>query len=154
MFNWKKKKKHLSRNDFINSVDSNKIWSKSLNLPEINELLEYLKNKISKYDFEIDKNFIMNSRRKRLYSMIKERMFKNDETVNDYALESLFNLWEFVNDEYPGDFISIAEELKLSIKELVIMDNEYRKKGIICIQERDIILEIIYVIKNFIIQNT
>ena len=30
------------------------------------------------------------------------------------------------------------------------MDNEYRKKRIICIQERDIILEIIKMIKEYI----
>ena len=35
-----KKKNYLKRTDFISSVDSNKIWSKSMTIPEIKMLLE------------------------------------------------------------------------------------------------------------------
>ena len=42
LFNKFKKKNYLKRTDFINSVDSNKIWSKSMTLDEIKELLEHL----------------------------------------------------------------------------------------------------------------
>lgn len=145
-----KKKNYLNRNDFINLVDSNKIWSKSMTMPEIKELLEYLENKISEYDFDTDKNFVMNSRRKGLKSKIEEQLLKNDKNISELILESLFNFWEFVNDEYFGNFISISRELELSIKELTNMDNEYRKKGIICIQEKEVILEMIQIIKNYI----
>ena len=72
LFDKLKKKNYLKRTDFINFVDSNKIWSKSMTLDEIKELLEFLKNEISKYEFDIDKNFIMNSRRKGLKSNIEE----------------------------------------------------------------------------------
>lgn len=150
LFDKFKKKNYLKRTDFINSVDSNKIWSKSMTLDEIKELLEYLKNEISKYEFDIDKNFIMNSRRKVLKSNIEERLLKNEGNRNDLVLESVFNFWEIVGDEYFGDFISISRDLGLSVQELTRMDNEYRKKGIICVQERDIILEIIDLIINYI----
>lgn len=150
LFDKFKKKNCLKRTDFINSVDSNKIWSKSMTLDEIKELLEHLKNEISKYEFDIDKNFIMNSRRKVLKSNIEERLLKNEENRNDLVLESVFNFWEIVGDEYFGDFISISRDLGLSVQELTRMDNEYRKKGIICVQERDIILEIIDSIINYI----
>ena len=117
LFNKFKKKNYLKRTDFINSVDSNKIWSKSMTLDEIKELLEHL---------------------------------KNEENANDIVLESVFNFWEIVGDEYFGDFISISRDLGLTAQELTRMDDEYRKKGIICVQERDVILEIIQVIKNYI----
>lgn len=150
LFNNFKKKNYLKRTELINSVDNNKIWTKSMTLIEIKELLEYLKNKIDEYEFDFDKNFIMNSRRKTLKSMIEERLLKNEGNSNDIVLESVFNFWEFVGDEYFGDFISISRDLVLTVQELTIMDNEYRKKGIICVQERDVILEIIQVIKNYI----
>ena len=150
MFNFIKRRNYLSREELINSVDSNKIWSKSMTLSEIKELLEYLEIKITKYDFDIDKNFIMNSRRKELKSIIKERLLQNNNNINELVSESLFNFWEFVSDEYPGNFLLASEDLGLTIKELDTMDNEYRKKGIICSQERDIILEIIMAIKTHI----
>ena len=134
MFNFIKKRNYLSREELINLVDSNKIWSKSMTLSEIKELLEYLEIKISKYDFDIDKNFIMNSRRKELKSIIKERLLQNNNNINELVSESLFNFWEFVSDEYPGNFLLASEDLGLTIKELDTMDNEYRKKGIICSQ--------------------
>ena len=105
-----------------------------MTLSEIKVLLEYLEIKISKYDFDIDKNFIMNSRRKELKSIIKERLLQNNNNINELVSESLFNFWEFVSDEYPGNFLLASEDLGLTIKELDTMDNEYRKKGIICSQ--------------------
>ena len=145
-----KKKNYLKRNEFINSVDINKIWLKSMTIFETKELLTFLENKISKHKFNSDKNFIMNSRRKTLKTMIEERLLKNNRDINEVVSESLFNFFEFVNDEYPGDIFSDCKELGITIKEFDSMDNEYRKKGIICIQERDVILEIIQVIKNYI----
>lgn len=153
LFNNFKKKNYLKRTDFINSVDDNKIWTKSMTLIEIKELLEYLKNKIDEYEFDFDKNFIMNSRRKTLKSMIEERLLKNNRDINELVSESLFNFFEFVSDKYPGGaggIMSTCKELGITIKEFDSMDNEYRKKGIICVQERDVILEIIQVIKNYI----
>ena len=94
---FQKKKNYLKRTDFINSVDSNKIWLESMSLDEIRLLLEYLKNEIFKYKFDIDKNFIMNSRRKVLKSNIEERLVvKNKGNTNDFILELVFNFWEFV----------------------------------------------------------
>lgn len=150
LFDKFKKKTYLKRTNFINFVDSKKIWSKTMTLGEIKELLEYLKNEISKYEFDIDKNFIMNSRRQGLKSTIEERLLKNDGNINDLVLESIFNFWEIIGDEYFGDFISISRDLGLTVQELTRMDNEYRKKGIICVQERDMILEIIDLIINYL----
>lgn len=145
-----KKKNYLKKTDFINSVDSNKIWSKSMTIPEIKLLLEYLENELSKYEFDTDKNFIMNNRRNGLKRAIEERLQKNNGDINEIISESLFNFWEFVGDEYPGNIISVVQEMGISIKEFDAMDKAYRDKGIICIQERDAILEMIKTIKNHI----
>ena len=145
-----KKKNYLKRTDFINSVDSNKIWSKSMTIPEIKLLLEYLENELSKYEFDTDKNFIINNRRNGLKRAIEERLQKNNGDINEIISESLFNFWEFVGDEYPGNIISVVQEMGISIKEFDAMDKAYRDKGIICIQERDAILEMIKTIKNHI----
>ena len=145
-----KKKNYLKRTDFINSVDSNKIWAKSMTLSEIKLLLEHLETELSKYEFDIDKNFIMNSRRKTLKGMIEERLQKTEDNINELISESLFNFWEFVGDEYPGNIISDVRELGITIKEFDTMDKAYREKGIICSQEKDAILEMIHEIKRTI----
>ena len=147
------KKNYLKRIEFIKSLDVKKIGSKSMTISETEELLNLLENKISKHKFILDKNFIMNSRRKTLKSMIEERLLKNNRDINELVSETLFNFFEFVSDEYPGGaggIMSTCKELGITIKEFDSMDNEYRQKGIICIQERDIILEIIQIIKNYI----
>lgn len=150
LFSKFKKINYLKRAELIDSVDSKKIWAKSLTLVETNELLDYLKSKINEYEFDFDKNFIMNSRRKGLKSLIEERLLKEDMDIKRRVSESLFNFWEFISDEYPGNIASDCKELGISIKKFDAMDNEYRKKGIICIQERDIILDIIQTIKKYI----
>lgn len=150
MFHLKNKKKKLNRKDFINLVDSDKIWSKEMNLEEIKEMIEYLKIEMLKYDFKIDKNFVMNNRRKGLKRMIEERMLNKDVDTKYVVSESLFNLWEFVNDEYAGNLSITSIELGIPLNELIKMDDEYRKKEIICIQEKDIILELMEGITKFI----
>ena len=147
------KLKKLNRNDFIKLVDNNKIWSKTMTLTEIKELLEYLEKEIPKYKYDYDKKFIMNLRRKELKSKIEKILAQNYGNINDRVTESLFIFWEFVGDEYPGNIISNCRELGLSVKEYEAMDNSYRKKGIICIQEKEVILEIMQAIKNYINEN-
>ena len=145
-----KRKNYLKRTDFINSVDSNKICSKIMTSSEIKELLVKLETEISKYEFDADKNFIMNSRRKCLKRMIEERLQNDKGNANELVADSLFNFWEFVGDEYPGNIISDVQELGISIKEFDAMDKAYREKGIICSQEKDIILDMIRIMENYI----
>ena len=69
LFNKFKKKNYLKRTDFINSVDSNKIWSKSMTLDEIKE--------------SILNDFILNSERSKALKRFEENiMFK----FNDYLI--------------------------------------------------------------------
>ena len=92
----------------------------------------------------------MRRRRKNLKRIIEERLQKNDGTINEFISESLFNFWEFIADEYPGYIMSDCRELGISISKFTTMDKAYREKGIICAQEKDIILEMIQEITNYL----
>ena len=144
-----KKKNYLKRTDFINSTVDDKIWTKTMTIPEIKSVLERLENELSKYEYKIDKNFIMNRRRKILKEYIDERLQKVNN-INELASESLFNFFEFIEDEYPGNLLSTSKELAKPVRELETMDQAYRNKGIVCAQEKDVILEMIKTIKNLI----
>lgn len=144
------KKKYLKRYDLINLADSNKIWAKTMSVSEIKDLLNKLEIEIAKYDFEKDNNFIMNSRRKYLKEMLEVRLQEKDGNINELINESLFNFWEFINDEYPGNMVLCSKELGIPFKDFEEMDKMYREKGIICLQEKDLILEMIKTIKNYI----
>lgn len=143
------KNKYLYRNYLLGKVDSKKTWSKSMSILEIKDLLQLLENEMSNYNFVVDENFVMNSRRKELKNNIMDRLNKSEMVLED-VLESLFNFLEFIQDEYSGDLIMISKELNKSVQELVDMDEKYRNKGIICEQEKQEILNIIIMLKNAI----
>ena len=64
------------------------------------------------------------------------------KNINNVLPEALFIFWEYVNDEYAGDGLYYYCEFGLPRKDFYKMDNRYRKKGIICLQEKNIILNI------------
>ena len=137
----------LNRQKFIDSVDSDKIWAKSLNIGEILNLLNQLEKEISKHSFKIDNNFIMNERRKNLKSMIFDRLDSSNDKLEEDIKESLFNFWEFINDEYDGSLINISKELNLPLEKVINRCEKYKKNNIICLQEKNIILEMINKLK-------
>ena len=120
-----------------------------MSIQEIKDLLQIFENEISNCIYEIDENFIMNSRRKILRDNIMDRLNKSEIVLED-ILESLFNFWEFIQDEYSGDLIIISKELNKPVQELVNRDEKYRSKGIICEQEKQEIIEIINKLENVI----
>ena len=64
--------------------------------------------------------------------------------------ESLFNLWEFASDEYNGSLFTASEKLDINIKKLEEMCKKYKEKNVICLQEKEVIIEIINKIINYI----
>lgn len=153
MFSENNKKKFLNRNVLIHSVDSKKIWLKSLSVDDILDLLNKLIDEISKYDFELDENFVMNGRRNGLKNLIFERISNANNKYEETIKESLFNLWEFIGDEYDGNLMEISKQLKLPLKQVIDMCEKYRLKNIISLQEKDIIIDIINEIKKYIKEN-
>lgn len=144
-------KKYLTRKKLINTVDNNKIWKKTLTLQEIKEILNKLESELSRYYYETDENFIINSRRKVLKEMIETRFQNNDVYKFEKILDSLFNFWEYINDEYSTITLIDRKELGISLEEFYEKDKKYREKGIICTQEKDEILQMIQIIKNNIV---
>lgn len=145
MINLEEKK--LKREDFINSVDSDKIWKKKLTIPEIKEVFNTLIGQLTQYDFSLDNDFFMNGRRRYCKDTIEKLMSKDDKNYND-ILDGLFAFWEFVGDEYAGTLYSASEELEIPVQKLEMMDQDYRKRGIICTQEKDIIIDLIKTIED------
>ena len=47
-------KKYLKRTDFMNSVDTNKIWSKKVTIPETLDIIEQLENELANHKFKKD----------------------------------------------------------------------------------------------------
>lgn len=86
-----------------------------------------------------------------IFNFFKKDEQKDDATSNEIVNESLFNFWEFVGDEYPGGaggIMNDCRELGISIQDFDAMDKSYREKGVICIQEKDTIIEMIRLIKK------
>lgn len=145
-------KKYLKRTDFMNSVDTNKIWSKKVTIPETLDIIEQLENELANHKFKKDNNFLVNQRRKGLKETITNELLtkKNMKNINNVLPEALFIFLEYVNDEYAGDVLYYYHEFGLPRKDFYKMDNKYRKKGIICLQEKNIILNIMNYIKYYI----
>jgi hypothetical protein len=140
----------LLREDFINSVDSKKIWSKQMTLSEVYNMLNGLEKTISIHNFVSDKNFLMEGRRTILKESIDKRISNNNDNLTEMVLDSLFNFWEFVNNEYFTANLESVERLHLCRIEIENMCTNYTRKGIICLEEKDVILEMIQKIKKII----
>lgn len=88
-----------------------------MNLDEIKELLEYLKNKIDEYEFDFDKNFIMNSRRKTLKTMIEETLsIKLPQEYIDY-MENNNGYTGILNEQYCNIW---------KLEDIISMNNNYQ----------------------------
>lgn len=140
LFNMKKK---LKREELLNSIDAKKFWNKSASTTEIKEMLNTLKDTINKHKYKTDKCFFKDSRREVLKDMILKR-----ETNEESIKESLFNFMEYINCEYCGNSPRLAQELKIHQSKLMDIWDKYKEKGIICLEEKEDILEMINHIKN------
>lgn len=140
LFNMKKK---LKRDKFMKLVDVNAFWNKTATIPELKEMLNTLKEAINNYKYKTDKDFFIDGRRKTLKEMILTR-----ETNERNIKESLFNFMEYVNCEYCSIDPKIAMESKVHPVKFMNVWDKYKKKGIICLEEKNEILEMINHIEN------
>lgn len=140
-------KNNLKRADFMSLIDIEKIHDQKVSIEEIRNMLNTMEEELSKHAFVTDKNYIFNARRKSLKSQMESFLMKSDNT-NEFLYYALHNFWEFISDEYPGNPMETCREFGIPIKEFDKMDMTYRKKGIICLQEKEDILKLIHIIKN------
>lgn len=141
------KKKHLKRADFMSLIDIEKIHTQKISIEEIRNMLNTMEEELSKHAFVTDKNYIFNARRKSTKSQMEDFLQKRNEK-KEFLYYALHNFWEFISDEYPGNPMETCRKLGISIQEFDKMDISYRKKGIICLQEKEDILKLIHIIKN------
>ena len=141
----------LYRKTLLDSVDSRQIWSKELSISDITDIIKKIEEIISLYDYKYDKKFVMEGRRNSLKRSIHEWLNNsNNNLYEDNIREALFNLWEFVNDEYDSNLDIVASELNIPLKKVIKMCDDYRKQGIISLQEKDVIIGMIEEIKKYI----
>ena len=141
---------YLKREKLIESVDGNKIWSKSMTIPEVKNTLDSLERIINTHKYVSDKNFLMDGRRYFLKNAIEERLTNNKNNIDEEILDVLFNFFEFLNNEYYTALLGTQERLHLSQEEIEKKCSEYKQKGIICLEEKDVIIEMIQSIKSSI----
>lgn len=153
MFGINNHNKLLKRKTLLKSIELNSIWKKTINLEDALNILNILEEKLSNYKFEIDNDFIMNSRRTALKDMTLERLNSLQYSAEKTIKDSMFNFLEFISDEYDGNWAMTSRELNLPINEVIEKCEKYRKKAIISLQEKDIIIDMITKMKQFIINS-
>jgi len=121
-----------------------KMWNKNLNNQEYYNMLEQFLNKLNSYEYENDDNYLLNSRRKNCIETINKNILNKGSIV-----DIMWAFWEFISNEY-GGFASLENEFNKSRIELETMDSNYRNKKIICLKEKEDILNLINKIKNYI----
>ena len=144
------KKILLKRTDYMSAVDSNKIWSKKMTIPEIKTTLEKLESFIKNYIFLVDNYFIMTNRRSALLKMINEKLENKNGNANEILCDVLFNFWEIVSNDYPGNLSITAQQIGAPVEEIQKRDKIYREDGIICANEMALLTLIIRNIKRYI----
>ncbi len=120
------------------------MWNKNLDSQEYYKMLEEYADKLNSYEYKEDMNYLLNSRRRNCIETINEKIL-NKGNITDI----MWAFWEFINDEY-GGFSSLEDEYKKTRAELDNMDSEYRNKKIICLKEKEDILDLINKIKKYI----
>lgn len=138
--------KKLKRDKLIKIRDI-KNQMKHENIP-INEYINYfdaIENEINNHIFEIDNRFVTYGRRDFL-----QKEFEKYLNNNDY-LNALINLQEYMCDYTsfltPAD---IPKGEKRNFHDILKDNDDYFKDGIICLQEKNIIIDMISVFKKFI----
>ncbi len=144
----------LKREDLANKFYGyhikNKINSSDLAINYLNELQDYLNN----YDYENDRDFIMGGRKKFVYDEIVE-ILNGNKSVDDPLYFVLGSLEEFMcnqNQVYAEDVDKSKWKNGVidghDIKELRDKNDRYSNNGIICLEEKEYIDNIINAIKK------
>ena len=127
-------------------IDFEKEWlsehpNKNENPQEYESLLDGLVDIISKHEYEEDNRFVTYGRRdflrKEFTKYLNEETFSGRGKFNDAFVD--------LADYYSGDtwISSTSVPKELDLVKIRKEDSEYREEGIICKQEKEIILEMI-----------
>ena len=140
---------YLKRKDLIDCCLPY-MWREDLTKEEVLDILNKYEELLNKYDYNLDNDFIMNSRR--LYEIERIKMLTSkpfEEAINGVD-NMMHSFWEFISEEYCGTAYEEMEKRNISRDEINNIWNRYKEKGIISLQEKEKILEMISIIKNYI----
>ncbi len=132
--------KTLTRKEILSLEDEASIWHMSLSDNDVLDLLNDFKTKLNDYAFNTDSDFVMNDRRVVLSENI-DRFIETKES--GYLQHALRAIWEFISDDYGNSFKYIVAQTGDSFEMLKNADDRYRSRGIVCLEEKNIILELV-----------
>lgn len=116
------------------------------------ELLLNLEQVLNKYNLKEDDRFFTYCRREHLRKEFTDKLNKKHiETNSDYLTDAYYNLYDYIVNDTWISLASIPEGV--SAKEVLKKDEEYKKSGIICSQEKQILLEMIQELKEAVKYN-
>lgn len=116
------------------------------------KMLLDLERTLNEFELKTDNRFVTYCRREHLRKEFTEKLNKKQiQLNNDYLIDAYYNLYDYiVNDTWiaigsvPGN---------LSAKKIIKDDDKYKKKGFICKQEKEILLEMIQELKDVILND-
>lgn len=103
--------------------------------------LNLLKETLLSKEYEQDKRFVTYGRRDFLRQEMTDRLNQKVYTGINYKLEAFFDLEDYIRNNTWISLVSLANVDNPS--EIIKQDGEYKKDGIICIEEKTILLEMI-----------
>lgn len=142
---------YLKREVFIKSINSDDMWRRNLTKDEILNFLNLYELTLDAYEYEKDLDFIMDSRRFECVDKIKN-FAKKDSPSNLLDMnrnDMMWSFWEFISEEYCGNSYKKNDEVFNVNTDILDCWNRYKAKGIISLQEKDQILDMINTIKNY-----
>lgn len=143
--------KKLNRNVLVEIVQKFDLRNKENkdntdNKQVLYELLLNLEKVLNKVNLKDDDRFFTYCRRDYLRKEFIDKLNKKHiETNSDYLIDAYYNLYDYITNDTWISLASIPEGI--NAKEVIRKDEEYKKSGIICNQEKQILLEMIQELK-------
>lgn len=131
----------------LSRTEANKIYDlKKIKDEDYQKYLEELKKFINKYYYESNPNFVLIGRKKFIFDEIKQ-VLSGEQKEKDPVYFALGSLEEFISNN--NTISSAAENYNINIEK----NNNYMKYGFICLEEKEIINNLIEQIEKKIIFN-
>lgn len=138
-------KKQLQRKNLVNIIEN---WDKkketNIDKDACLTYLNKLEEEINKHSYKKDNRYITYGRREILRKEFTERLNDTKQTndINKY-LDALADLEEYIYTQNHIWIGAILDNVKIDFKKLDKINTEYYKSGIICKEEKDIIIDMI-----------
>jgi len=116
---------------------------------KIRDLLLSLEQCLNKSELKRDDRFFTYCRRDFLRQEFTDKLNKkNIKLNNDYLLDAYFNLYDYIVNDTWISMGSIPNDI--SAQDVIKKDDEYKNSGIICFQEKEILLDMIHELREAI----